>query len=194
MKQIEIPLIKDRKASYRFFEMLPGILTWSILILPFVLALTNVRLAAYLMIGYLLLWFLKAFALNVRVLQGYSTLKQHEKVKWQSLIDDVVTGQVNAINPPKWHAANLERLAKTPNGIRPRDVVHAVIIATYNEAREVLEPTINAVLNSRRREHPPETKSPVLKPATPPHWVLFRALNRGRFPVTVCPLRRSGRR
>lgn len=148
MKQIEIPLIQDRKASYRFFEMLPGVLSWSILILPFVLALTNVRLAAYLMIGYLLLWFLKAIALNVRVLQGFSTLKQHEKVKWQSLIDDVVTGQVNAVKPPKWHAANLARLAGTPNGIRPRDVVHAVIIATYNEAKEVLEPTIDAVLNS----------------------------------------------
>ncbi|MEI7632452.1 MAG: glycosyltransferase family 2 protein [bacterium] len=148
MKQIEIPLIKDRKASYRFFEMLPGMLSWTILILPFVIALTNVRLAAYLMIGYLLLWFLKAIALNIRVIQGFRTLKQHEKIKWQHLIDDVVLGEVTELKAPKWHATNIKRIVDTPNGIHPREVIHAVIVATYNEVREVLEPTIAAVLSS----------------------------------------------
>lgn len=148
MKQFEIPLVSERKRGYRFFEMLPGILTWSILILPFFLAVVNVRLAAYLMVAYLLLWFFKALALNVRVLQGFSTLKKHEKVNWQELIDDVVSGRLESKDAPVWHANNLNRLADAPNGISPRDVVHAVIIATYNETREVLEPTIKAVLNS----------------------------------------------
>jgi len=148
MKQFEIPLVSERGRGYRFFEMLPGLLTWSILLLPFVLALTNVRAAAYIMVAYLLMWFGKALALNVRILQGFSTLKKHEKVQWQKLIDDVVTGKVQANDAPKWHAANLERLASNPNGIRPRDVIHAVIVATYNETREVLEPTIQAVLGS----------------------------------------------
>ena len=64
------------------------------------------------------------------------------------LIDDITTCEPTVKDAPKWHAQNLARIAKKPNGIRPRDVIHAVIIATYNETREILEPTIKAVLNS----------------------------------------------
>ena len=147
MKHFEIPLVAERNWAYKFFEKLPGLLSWTILVLPLVLALTNVRLAAYIMVAYLLLWFFKALAMNVRVLQGFSTLKKHEKVHWQELIDDVTTGQIASKDAPSWHANNLRRLADAPNGITPREVVHAVIIATYNETREVLEPTIKAVLD-----------------------------------------------
>ncbi len=148
MKNIEIPTPAERKGSYRFFEALPGILTWSILLLPFLLAFLSVTVAAFLMLGYLLMWFVKAVALNVRVLQGYKTLREHEAVDWQRLIDDIAYGQVTAPHPPKWHAQNLARIMADPNGIRPRDVIHAVIIATYNESRAVLEPTVKAVLDS----------------------------------------------
>jgi hypothetical protein len=33
--------------------------------------------------------------------------------------------------------------------VKPHDVIHAIIIATYNESREVLEPTIQSVLASK---------------------------------------------
>ena len=148
MKHFEIPLQSERGRAYRFFEMLPGMLSWTILLLPLILAVTNVRIAAFIMIAYLLIWFFKALALNVRILQGFNTLKKHEKVHWQALIDDVVSGQAQALHAPEWHSRNLARLQTKPNGIKPREVVHAVIIATYNETREVLEPTIQAVLNS----------------------------------------------
>lgn len=145
MRNIEIPLVKARTKRYRFFEILPGFLSWSILLLPFILSTISVRVSAYIMLSYLILWFIKAMALNVRVLQGYKTLQQHQRIKWQHLIDDVMSGKP-AAQTPKWHAQNLVRLQKHPNGIRPQDVVHAVIVATYNETREVLEPTIKAIL------------------------------------------------
>ena len=63
-------------------------------------------------------------------------------------IGDVQNGEATHPTAPKWHAANLARIAKTPNGIDPRETVHAVIIATYNETREILEPTVKAVLDS----------------------------------------------
>ena len=148
MKNVEIPKPEDRHGSYRFFEALPGILTWSILLLPFLLAFLSVTVAAFLMLGYLLMWFVKAIALNIRVLQGYKTLREHEAVHWQKLIDDIPGRVATVAGAPKWHAQNLARIRATPNGIRPRDVIHAVIIATYNETREVLEPTLRAVLDS----------------------------------------------
>ena len=45
----EIPFQKDKDKKYRLFEILPGFLSWSILLIPFVLAYTNVGLAAILM-------------------------------------------------------------------------------------------------------------------------------------------------
>lgn len=148
VQDIEIPYAEDRHGHYRFFEILPGALSWMVLILPFLLAFVSVTASAAIMIAYLLMWFIRAIVLNVRVVQSYNLLREHEKINWQALIDDVVAGQVNHTSAPKWHAANLKRIAETPNGINPREVIHAVIIATYNETREVLEPTVKAVLDS----------------------------------------------
>lgn len=147
-QDIEIPYAENRSSTYRFFEILPGALSWTILILPFLLAFVSVTASAAIMIAYLLMWFIRAIVLNVRVVQSYNLLKEHQKVNWQGLIDDTVAGEVTHHEAPKWHAANLARIAATPNGIRPRDVMHAVIIATYNETRHVLEPTVKAVLDS----------------------------------------------
>lgn len=151
MKDIEIPLPKERSARYRAFEVLPGVLTWFILSAPFWLGLINVRVAAFLMLSYLLLWFVKAVGLNIRVLQAWRTLEKHQKVAWLDLLDDVVSikaGGRARHHTPKWHRANLERIIKSPNNIQPDKIVHAVIIATHNETREVIVATIEAVLAS----------------------------------------------
>lgn len=148
VQDIEIPQPENRHGWYRFFEILPGALSWMVLILPLLLSLVSVTAAAFIMIAYLLMWFIRAIALNIRVVQSYNLLRQHEAIDWQGLIDDVVKGEATHPKAPKWHAVNLERIAKQPNGINPRDVYHAVIIATYNETREILEPTVKAVLDS----------------------------------------------
>ncbi len=144
----EIPFNKEKKFQYRFFEILPGTLSWSILALPFVLAFLNVSLAAMLMIAYLLLWFVKAATLNVRVIQGYRTLSEHQRLDWGAMIKDLDQTDVEHKHFPSWHHKNKKRQADNPNGIYSKNVVHAVIIATYNEAYEVLKPTLDEVANS----------------------------------------------
>jgi hypothetical protein len=144
----EIPFQKDKNGKYRFFEVLPGFLSWSILSLPFVLSFINVSLAATLMIAYLLLWFVKAFALNIRVLQGYKVLDAHQKLDWQALIKDLDQQDVEHKHFPDWHHLNKKRQIDNPNGIYSEHVVHAVIVATWNEAYETLKPTMENVKNS----------------------------------------------
>lgn len=146
--QYEIPYQENKGKLYRFFEILPGALTWTILTLPFVLAFTNVGLAAILMIGYLLLWFVKAVALNIRAIQGFNIVEKHKKLDWQELIVDLDQEDVENKRFPKWHYANKKRQADNPNGIYSKDIIHAVIVATYNEAQEVLKPTLDDVANS----------------------------------------------
>ena len=63
MRNIEIPLQKDKDKVYRLFEALPGILSWSILFTPAILSLINPTWAAYFVIGFLLLWFIKILGL-----------------------------------------------------------------------------------------------------------------------------------
>ncbi len=148
MKQIEIPLQPEKTSSYRWLERLPAILSWSLLALPFILALISPRLTVFFILTYILTWFVRAVALNIRVLQGYETMKQHEKAPWTEMLDDIESREVNCKKAPAWHTKNIARLDEYPAAIKPSEALHAIIIATYNESREILAPTIESVLAS----------------------------------------------
>ncbi|HSX45132.1 MAG TPA: glycosyltransferase family 2 protein [Candidatus Saccharimonadales bacterium] len=150
MQNLEIPYPKDRGKRYRFFEILPGALSWGILALPFLLSIIDARITIIFILAYMMLWFAKALGLNTRAIQGYRTLQQHQKLPWQQLFDDLKTLKMSQYNQsiPSWHSENIDRLINSPTPIKAADIIHAVIIATYNETREILEPTFKAVLDS----------------------------------------------
>lgn len=109
---LEIPLAKDRDKLYRFFEILPGMLSWTTLSLPIILSLVNPIIAAYCIIAYLIVWFLKAIAMNVRMIQGYRLMNQHMAYDWQKLLDELNDPKATFKEyeqgvSPKWHANNL---------------------------------------------------------------------------------------
>lgn len=147
MKKIEIPFQNEKTKSYRFLEKLPAILSWSLLALPVVLSQVSPLLTIFFIIGYLLMWFVRAIGLNVRVLQGWNNMQQHQKLNWTPLIEDVENGIVTQIKP-EWHTKNVERLKVYPAAVRPSEVVHVLMIAAYNEGRDVLEPTVQSVAAS----------------------------------------------
>lgn len=149
MRDIEIPLKENRNKRYRFFEILPGVLSWTMLFVPLILSLINVTFAALFVLVYLLINFTRSIAAAIRALHGYSILRKHQKLDWNVLIHDLEKGEIDPrAKRPKWHYENLLRLGSSPMVVKPNDVLHAIIIATYNEAREVLEPTIKSVLAS----------------------------------------------
>src|SRR5882672_5301233 len=150
MTVLEIPLAKDRKGHYRFFEIMPGLLSYTALMLPLILTLINVTAAAIFVILYLLIYITRAMASAIRVLEGYRTLRIHQKLDWPQLVAELQTGEV--VDPsakrPRWHYNNLLRLTERPKVIEPNEVLHAIMIAVYKESREVVEPTIQSLLNS----------------------------------------------
>lgn len=150
MTDLEIPFEKDRKGHYRFFEILPGALSWLLLFMPLILSFINVTAAVLFILAYLLIYFVRSIGYDIRALSGYRTMKQHMRLDWNGLIADVEAGEPTAaiIERPKWHFANLERVKTHRTIIKPSELVHAVIIATVNESREVLEPTIQSVINN----------------------------------------------
>jgi len=150
MRSIEIPQPADRDFKYRLFEILPGALTWIILSLPITLSIISAKLATYFVIAYLLLWFARAIGIDIRALQGWRNMNTHKNLPWKKLNQDLENLIAKTLNAPRWHARNLRRVEKNiPNTrIKPSEVYHAVIIAFWNESRDVVEPTVQSVLDS----------------------------------------------
>ncbi len=151
MTDLEIPYEKDRRGHYRFFEILPGSLSWLLLFTPIILSIVNVTAAVFFILGYLLIFFVRSLAYSTRAIIGYMTMRQQMRLDWNSLVADVEAGHVTsqAAKPPKWHLSALKRLQRRQAPpIKPSQLLQAVIIATVNESREVLEPTIQAVLGA----------------------------------------------
>jgi hypothetical protein len=156
MQVCEIPPAGKRPVFYRFFEILPGVLSWTILLAPFWLSLISPLVAAIATIAYIIVWFMKGLALDIRIVQGYRRMKKHQKIKWQKLIDELDSPQA-AIEkyvhnrqalPFRWHYNNLVRQAAREDVLSSKDLYHAIIVAFYNETRDTLEPTIQSILAS----------------------------------------------
>lgn len=160
MTDIEIPAGKRTK-KYRFFEMLPAILSVSLVLLPIALSLINPLVATIFIIGYLIMWFVKAIAVAYRTIQGYHSLEQAQKTDWHQRLDDLenpaaalerVTKEMQG-KQRSWqlgaHYRSLQQVVAAPsNYFKPSDMYNVVIIALYNESREVLEPTVRALFAS----------------------------------------------
>lgn len=151
MADIEIPLESERGPRYRFFEILPGAISWSMLALPFILSAIDVTYAAVFVLVYLLINFARGFAGAVRALQGYRTMRYHQKLPWSVMLQELDAGEVvgHNVNRPKWHYFALERSHVQPLLMPPDQVIQAIIIATYKELREILQPTVESVLASQ---------------------------------------------
>jgi hypothetical protein len=153
MRNIEIPLAKERDRTYRFFEMLPGILSWLTLALPILLSLISPTLAAYFIIAFLLLWFIKTIGLNIRMFQGYKRVNQAMAYDWPKLLRELDSPERAFEHyeqgvAPDWHRRNLiANHLKPLDRLRLKEIYHVVIIAVSIESREVVEPTIKSVLN-----------------------------------------------
>jgi hypothetical protein len=150
MRSIEIPQPNERDRKYRAFEILPGALTWTILLLPAILGIISARLTAYFVIAYLLLWFVRTIGLTIRSIQGWKQMNVQRGLPWGSLNHDIESLLPETKDAPKWHHRNLERIEEymLNSRVKPSEVIHAVIIATWNESREVLEPTIQSVIGT----------------------------------------------
>ena len=148
--KIEIPLKSEKSRRYRMYEILPGALSWTILLAPVLLSLINASITAVLIIAYFLLWFVRAIGLNVRVLQGYKTRQQHLKFDWLRMIDELERRQASGPTKtiPKFHTEIIDRINREPTPLKPSQVIHAVIIANWNEGPEILEPTLQSIIDS----------------------------------------------
>jgi cellulose synthase/poly-beta-1,6-N-acetylglucosamine synthase-like glycosyltransferase len=147
MSNIEIPFPEERGRRYRFFEILPGALSYFMLVLPVILSLINVTLAAVFVLLYLLVNFTRGIAGAVRGLHGYHVMRVHQQYPWAQMLAELEAGEASPhAKRPTWHTDELQRLVERPLLMPPSQVIHAIIIATVSETEEILQATIESVL------------------------------------------------
>jgi len=158
MTDLEIPLGK-RTFKYRFFEMLPALCTYFMVVLPIVLSLINPLYAAVFIVAYITWWFVKAAGMAYRTIQGYNSLERAKKIDWRERLDDLnepdIALKKYQMRPDskKWlqhqHYLTLQKAQQLPEEyLLPKNVYNAVIIPYMTPNRDVLEPTVKAVLSS----------------------------------------------
>lgn len=157
MNDIEIPLGKRTK-SYRFFEMLPAILSYGAILLLIVLSIVEPFYAAIYLMLIIITTLVKAAGIATHTIQGHRRLVAAQKVDWHARLGDlqqILSGDEVTRHEPKdafgevQHRRNLVDLGAHPEQYpQPASIYNAVIIAAYNESLEVLEPTLQSVADT----------------------------------------------
>lgn len=152
---IEIPTGK-RTWRYRVFEMLPAILSYGAIILLIVLSIFAPLLAAIYLLLFVFTLLVKAVVVAFQVTHASRILIAAKKVDWRARLaelEDAGASLTTQAPNKAWNSAlhreNLQRIAAAPDEYpKPSSLYQAVVIATYNESYEVLQPTVESVLES----------------------------------------------
>ena len=167
MSSLEIPLGK-RTRKYRFFEILPGALSYTMVGLLFVISLINPMWGAIYLLVIITTTLVKAVGVAYRTVQGFNTVKEAEKVDWAKRLEELSTphesyeklhGEEREEYEFLEHVENLRMLAAERDATvgsekldreplefpDPKKIYHAVIMTAYNEGIEILRPSIEAV-------------------------------------------------
>lgn len=157
MSDLEIPL-GHRSKLYRFFEMVPAFLSYGMIILLVILSLVSPFLAAVYLLLVIITVLVKAVGIAIHTISGRNRLERAQRVDWRERLEQLETPETSyeAIKNQRssgfgyaTHKENLRLMAADSASFpRPSTIYNAVIIATYNESYEVLEPTVQSVLDT----------------------------------------------
>ena len=156
-RNLEIPQGKRTKL-YRFFEILPGAISYGAIILLFVLSWLDPILGTVYLFILIASTLVKAIGVAYRTVQGYEVIKHAGRVDWRGRIKDLsnphaayerIRDDDNKSYHFNEHVENLKIMAAMgkdyPN---PDKIYHAIIMTAYDEGGEILGPSIEAVNNT----------------------------------------------
>jgi cellulose synthase/poly-beta-1,6-N-acetylglucosamine synthase-like glycosyltransferase len=157
MIDLELPLRK-RTRLYRFFEMVPAILSYGMLLLLVVLSIVSPLAAAIYLLLLIITMLVKATGIAIHTIAGRNHLHKAQLVNWHARLSQLEDPTTN-YEKERYvysdgfgfiaHKENLRLMAAdAANFPKPSQLYNAVIIAAYNESYEVLEPTIQSVLDT----------------------------------------------
>ena len=154
MKSLEIPLGKRTK-QYRFFEILPGLLSYGAIILLIVLSFLNTVLASAYLLLIVLTALVRAVGIAYHTIKGNKELKRACAVNWHVRLMELGDAEASykKLKDKNYkeyefsnHKENLLAIATNSKKYpKPDEIINAVIITAYTEPFDVIEPTIKAL-------------------------------------------------
>lgn len=158
MVNLDIPLGK-RTRQYRFFEIVPAILSYGSVLLLVVLSLIDPLWASAYLLLVIVTVIVKAGGIATHTIRGRKRLDQAQKVNWNARLielEDPSHSYATIKNKHlkqfgySQHQENLRLISAAPATFpKPSELYNAVIIAAYNESFEVLDPTLKSVLDTQ---------------------------------------------
>lgn len=153
---LEIPLGK-RSRKYRFFEILPAVLSIGAIVLLLLLSFFAPTLAALYVLIIILITFVRAIGVAFRTVQGNVVRHKFAKLSWENLLNDLDqpekfiqnNSQLDKVSRKffvREHTQNIAKIAAHPaNFPKPSEIYHIAIVALYNESYDILKPTLDAI-------------------------------------------------
>jgi len=111
---------KDR-ALYRFFEILPGLTSWLILILTFILSFSFPFFLGIFFIFFSIFWFLRTLYYSFLMLSSYRKMRNNEAIDWKD---------------------------KIKNFSETKKIFQLVILPMYQEPYEVVKESFKALIST----------------------------------------------
>ena len=159
IEDLEIPLGKRTK-FYRFFEMVPALISYGAFALLIVLSLVSPLLAAIYLMLVIIALLVRAVGIVYHTLMGHNRLVKAQRVNWAHRLAELENPAEAyerhlAAGKPKGfgmmqHVENLRLIGadESHQYPKPSEMYNAVIIAAYNESYEVIEPTIRSLVRT----------------------------------------------
>ncbi len=115
------------KTKVRILEIIPGLTIWIALIAPFILSFYIPAIIGSFIILFDLYWLYKALITSYHLVVGYNLLQKGIKTNWRS---------------------RLEKTEAGPLVLDHNKIYNAIILATYQEELDILEPSVESVANA----------------------------------------------
>lgn len=154
---LELPMGK-RTPLYRFFEMVPALISYGMLALLIILSLISPLWAAIYLLGLIVTLIVKAVGMAFHSIVGHRRMRRAQRIDWHdrlSQLEDPVAsyraiqGHESTGFDYDVHKENLRLMAADAEDFpKPTQLVHMIIIAAYNEPYEVIQPTLESLIAS----------------------------------------------
>lgn len=157
LRKLEIPLGK-RSKTYRFFEILPGAMSYFVVLLPVLVGMWRADIAGFLILLFMMVWFFRTVAMAAKALGTIRTTDEIKGVNWLYLLKDDYFNARERLNEleKKKKLTRLEKLRlnclskfviSTDEELKPDDLIHVVMIPIVREPYEVARGSIEAAAN-----------------------------------------------
>jgi cellulose synthase/poly-beta-1,6-N-acetylglucosamine synthase-like glycosyltransferase len=157
MIDLELPLGKRTK-MYRFFEILPAVISYGAFVLLIVLSIFSPLLAAIYLMLIIIVLLVRATGIVYHTITGHRRLVKSQTIHWAERLKDLEDPAAAFEKHQKGHnnsygmASHIENLrlmaADSVAFPKPSEIYNIVIVAAYNESYEVIEPTIQSLVDT----------------------------------------------